>query len=379
MSNAGPIESSNQRSSSVLSPVHIFPVASFILAALSHFANASIGDTNFVLVVVIETIASVLVLCTIFAVLHHAEMIAHRVGEPYGVLILTLAVTCIEVSIIVSMMLHDENNPTLARESVFSTVMIVCTGVVGLAITFGSIRHKRQEIKIQGTNAFLSVLIALTGLTMILPNYTLSTGQGTFTPFQLLFVALLSFLLYTSFLFAQSKGQKDDFLQSPRELRSMDQPPAHRAVFKHFIFLIGGLTGIILLAEFVAAGVEDGLVYLNVPQKDAIIGAMIAFIILLPESISAIKASLNNQLQRGLNIAFGSACATIGLTIPAVAIASLAAGHPLTLGLKRGDTVLVSMALAMNVVSFGTGRTTLLTGLTHLVIFVAYLMLIVIP
>lgn len=139
------------------------------------------------------------------------------------------------------------------------------------------------------------------------------------------------------------------------------------------------MIGIVLLTEFVASGVEDGLAYFNVSQKDAIIGAMIALVILLPEAISAIKASVDNQLQRGLNVALGSACATIGLTIPAVAIASLLTGRPLTLGLKPDDMILLFLALSMSVVSFSTGRTTLLTGLAHLVIFVAYAMLIFVP
>ncbi|MGV1964196.1 calcium:proton antiporter [Agrobacterium sp. 22-222-1] len=353
-------------------------MASFTLATVLSFAKSSLDATNLILVVLIEVTATALVLCTVFAVLHHAETIAHRLREPYGMLVLTLAVTCIEVSIIVSMMLHGENNPTLARESIFSTIMIVCSGVVGIAITLGAIRHKKQEIKTQGVSAFLSVLIALTGLTMVLPNYTLSAGSGTFTSFQLLFAALLSFLLYASFLFAQGKGQKEDFIQSLAE-EQIDIPETHFSVPEHLVLLIGGLVGIVLLTEFVASGVEDGLAYLNVPQKDAIVGAMIALVILLPEAISAIKASLNNQLQRSLNIALGSACATIGLTIPAVAVASLILSRPLTLGLEHGDIVLIFMALATGVVSFGTGRTTLLTGLSHLVVFVAYLMLIVAP
>ncbi|OYR12230.1 calcium:proton antiporter [Brucella thiophenivorans] len=361
------------------SPEHIFPVSSFFFAFLLFFIKASIIETNLLSFVIIEVTATTLVLCTIFAVLHHAEVIAQRVGEPYGMLILTLAVTCIEVSIIISMMLHGENNPTLARESVFSTVMIVCSGIVGLAITLGALRHKRQELKTQGTTAFLSVLIATTGLTMILPNYTLSAGStGTFTPIQLMFVALLSFLLYASFLIAQSKGQKDDFIQCAADEQSR-APDSDSSMPAHFIFLMTGLFGIVLLTEFVASGVENGLAYLNVPQTDAIVGALIAAVILLPEAISAIRASLNNQLQRGLNIALGSACATIGLTIPAVAIASLVVSRPLSLGLDHGDIVLILMALSMSALSFATGRTTLLTGLSHLVIFVAYLMLIVVP
>lgn len=363
-----------------LSRQHIFPVASFALAILLQMTSGWRPIEGIEAQSLIGIAAITLVIFTIFAVLHHAEAIAIRVGEPYGTLVLTLAVTTIEVSIILSMMMHGGNNPTLARESVFSTVMIICTGVVGLSITLGAFQHKRQEISVQGATAFMSVLIALTGLTMVLPNYTLSAGTGTFTPLQLSFVALLSILLYAAFLFAQTVGQKADFL----ERQVLEDDHIHHDVHSgsiggHFIFLFAGLIGIVLLTEFVASSVENALDYLELPQTDAIIGAMIALVILMPEAISAIKASVRNQLQRGLNIALGSACASIGLTIPAVSVASLIADKPITLGLTSGDTILLFLALTMSVVSFNTGRTTLLTGLAHLVLFVAYAMLIIAP
>lgn len=365
---------------SVITFLYILPLTAFAFAIVLQATESGIQNLHWIVESLIEIGAIILVLFTIFAALEHAEHIAHRVGEPYGTLVLTLAVTSIEVSIIVSMMLHGSNNPTLARESVFSTVMIVCTGVVGLAITLGSLRHKRQEIKTHGTTAFLSVLIALTVLTMVLPNYTLSADRGAFTDIQLGFVSLLAFLLYASFLFAQSSGQLEDFIEIKEDSASHVHGLVSGASLGiHIIFLLLGLVGIVLLTEFVAAGVEDGLAFFAISQKDAIIGAMIAFVILLPEAISAIKAALNNQLQRGLNVALGSACATIGLTIPAVSIASLITERPLTLGLKSDDITLLFLAIAMSVVSFSTGRTTLLTGLAHLVIFVAYVMLIFVP
>jgi Ca2+:H+ antiporter len=321
-----------------------------------------------------------LVFSTVFAALHHADAIAHRVGEPYGTLVLTLSVTAIEVSIIVSMMLHGANNPTLARASVFSTVMIVCCGVVGICLTFGGWRHKAQDIKRQGTSAFLAVLIALSVLTMVLPNFTLANVPGTFAASQLAFVSVLSIFLYGGFVFAQTMGQKDDFMQELEAKRSDPDPcVATTSIVVHGIYLLAGLSGIVLLTEQVAAGVEDGLQHFHIAQADAIVGAMIALVVLMPEAVAAIKASMANELQRGLNIALGSACATIGLTIPTVAVASLITGRGLTLGLSSGDTVLLLLALAISIVSFGTGRTTALTGLTHLVVFLAYLLVTVIP
>ena len=330
--------------------------------------------------IVLSLLAIGLVFTTIFVVLHHAEAIAHHIGEPYGTLVLTLAVTTIEVSVIVSMMLHGENNPTLARESVFSTVMIVCGGVVGLCLTLGGLRHKHQELKRQGTNAYLSMLTALAVLTLVLPNFTLSVGHGSFSPAQLAFVSVLSVLLYGSFVYAQMGLHREDFIEELIEAENGDD---HRrtegGIAANVVLLFVGLAGIVLLAEDIAAGVEDALVTLQVEQADAIVGAFIATLVLMPESLAAIRASLRNELQRSLNIALGSACATIGLTIPAVAVASLVTGRELTLGLGSGDTVLLLLGLGISVISFGTGRTTVLTGLVHLVVFCAYVFLIFFP
>ncbi len=172
--------------------------------------------------IVLCLLAIALVFATVFATLHHAEAIAHRIGEPYGTLVLTFAVTTIEVSVIVSMMLHGDNNPTLARESVFSTVMIICGGVVGFCLTFGGLRHRHQELKRQGTNAYLALLTALAVLTLILPNYTLAVGHGSFSPAQLAFVSVLSVLLYGSFVYAQMGLHREDFVEEliePKERR----------------------------------------------------------------------------------------------------------------------------------------------------------------
>jgi len=324
--------------------------------------------------------AIALIFTTVFVVLHHAETIAHRIGEPYGTLVLTLAVTAIEVSIIMSMMVHDGNNPTLARESVFSTVMIVCTGVVGVCLTLGGLRHRQQDLKRQGTSAFLAVLIALSVLSLILPDYTLTDTPGSFSMPQLAFVSLLSMLLYGAFLFMQMARHRDDFVEPPALEESDPAAGHHRSsVLPNAALLLIGLLGIVLMTEHVAGTIEDGLVALQVRQADAIVGAFIATLVLLPEAASAVRAALRNELQRSLNIALGSACATIGLTIPAVAVASMLTGRELTLGLQPGDTVLLLLALTLSIISFGTGRTNMLTGLVHLVVFVAYLFLIVFP
>lgn len=353
------------------------PVLTFVLAAAFLFEVIPFEHLSFTARIVLSLLMVCLLFATVFVVLGNAEAIAHRVGEPYGTLILTLAVTIIEASVIISMMLHGENNPTLARESVFSTVMIVCSGVLGICLTFGGWRHQQQAIMRQGTSGYLGVLIALSVLTLVLPNYTLSTGPGTFSSLQLAFVSTLSVLLYAGFVFVQTGRHRADFVGA---VDHGGEPAApQEPLLPNVIFLILGLAGIVLLTKMIAAGIEDGLAALQIARSDAIVGAFIATLVLMPESVAAIRAALNDDLQRSLNLALGSACATIGLTIPAVAIASLITGRGLTLGLDSGDTVLLILALTVSVVSFGTGRTTVLTGLVHLVVFVAYLFLIVVP
>lgn len=358
---------------------YALPIATLMLAVVLQLDVISVEHAAAPVRIVLPLLAIGLVFATVFVALHHAESIAHHIGEPYGTLVLTLAVTTIEVAVIVSMMLHGENNPTLARESVFSTVMIVCGGVVGFCLTLGGLRHKHQELKRQGTNAYLSMLTALAVLTLVLPNYTLTVGHGNFSPAQLVFVSVLSVLLYSSFVYAQMGLHREDFIEDLVEVEHGRHFATKEGIVANVVLLFVALAGIVFLAEEIAAGVEDALVALQVSQADAIVGTFIATLVLMPEALAAIRASLRNELQRSLNIALGSACATIGLTIPAVAAASLITGRDLTLGLGSGDTVLLFLGLGVSVISFGTGRTTVLTGLVHLVVFCAYLFLIFYP
>ena len=358
---------------------NVLSIATLALAAGLQLGLFSAEHPVLPVRIALALLAITLVFASVFAALRHAEIIAHRLGEPYGTLVLTFAVTVIEVSLIVAMMLHGDNNPTLARESVFSTVMIICGGVVGFCLTFGGLRHRRQELKRQGTNAYLAVLTALAVLTLVLPNYTLTAGHGAFSYVQLTFVSVLSVLLYGSFVYAQMGSHRDDFVE---EL-TRPEPGKHRrsegGITTNVLLLFVGLAGVVLLAEAIAVNVEDALAALNVKQTDAIAGAFIATLALMPEALAAFRASLNNELQRSLNIALGSTCATIGLTIPAVAAASMILGKDLTLGLSPGDTVLLLLVLGVSMISFGTGRTTFLTGLVHLVVFSAYVFLIFFP
>lgn len=354
------------------------PIGSLALAVAIYLSGDHVGQ-YFPLIA--PALAIIVLLTTVFIVIHHAEVLAVRLGQPYGTLLLTFAVTTVEVSIIVAMMLHGDNNPTLARQSVFATVMIICAGVVGLCLTLGGWQHHQQGLKRQGTSAYLSVLTALTVIALILPNFILAKIPGSFDPVQLAFVSFCSVLLYGSFVFAQTGRHREDFLDEGTRYEADHQgyTASRSALASHAGLLLVGLVGIVLLAEQVAIGVEDGLAALHVEQRDKIVGAFIAALVLMPEALAAIRAAMHNELQRSLNIALGSALATIGLTIPAVGIASLLTGRELTLGLTSGDSVLLVLILAISIHSFGTGRTTVLTGLVHLVVFVAFLLLIAFP
>jgi Ca2+:H+ antiporter len=354
---------------------HALPLATFGLAVLLELGILSARNAVLPLRLVLTLLAIALVFATVFAALHHAETIAHRIGEPFGTLVLTFAVTSIEVSVIVAVMLHGNDNPEVARESIFSTCMMILAGVVGICLTVGGLRHRHQDLKRQGTNAYLAVLTALAVLTLVLPNYTLAANSAA----QFGLVGLLCILLYGSFVYAQTGLHREDFVEELIEPESRREIVRTKSIAINVFLLLVGLVGVVLLAEDIAAGIEGALHAVNAVQTDAIVGAFIATMVLMPEAVSAIRASMANQLQRSLNIALGSACATIGLTVPAVTAVSLWTGKELTLGLGAGDTVLLLLAIGVSTLSFGTGRTTYLTGLVHLVVFVAYFFLIFFP
>ena len=368
----------------LLTPSMLVPISAFFLGATLLLLRADLDRMPATVEVALSMGIIGLVVWAVFVALGHAEAIAQRIGEPYGTLVLTMAVTAIEASVIVSVMLHGDANPTIARESVFSTVMIVTSGVVGFCLVPGGLLHRQQEYKRLGTGALLAVVIALSVLTLVLPNFTLTAAPGSFSAVQLAFVSTLSVLLYGSFVYAQMTRQREDFLDDATPaVEEPHAPPPHvpplHGLPLSLAMLALGLIGIVMLAEHIAAGLEGGLEALHIGQVDAIVGAFIATLVLMPETVAALRAAMRNELQRSLNIALGSACATIGLTVPVVAAVSLITGHQLTLGLGAGDTVLLLLSLGISIVSFSQGRTTVLTGLVHLVVFVAYLLLIAVP
>jgi Ca2+:H+ antiporter len=324
-------------------------------------------------------LAGIVLIATVFSAVHHAEVIAHRVGEPFGTLVLALAVTVIETALIVSVMLSaPAEKAGLARDTVFAAVMIVCNGIVGLCLLLGGARHGEQGFQIQGASAALAVLVALVSLALILPNYVATELGPLYSPTQLVFAGLVSLVLYGSFVFIQTGRHRDYFLPvDTGNEETHAPPPTKQAAALSSVLLLVSLVAIVGLAKVLTPAVEFGVAQLNVPK--AVVGVIIALLVLLPESLAAVRAALGNRLQTSLNLALGSALATIGLTIPAVAAVSIVMGQPLALGLDAKDQTMLAVTLLLSAITLATGRTTVLQGVVHIVIFAAFLFFAVAP
>jgi Ca2+:H+ antiporter len=313
----------------------------------------------------------------VFASVHHADVIAHRTGEPYGTLILTVAVTVIEVALILSIMLAGEGNPTLVRDTVFAVLMIVCNGLVGLCLIVGGFRYGEQGFQLSGTNSYLVVLMPMATLTLILPTYTISAPGPFYTPMQLGVVSVVTLVLYGVFLYVQTIRHRDYFLSDAGSPDVSHVLPPMREVWESVVLLLAALAAVVLLAKSFAASVEGAVAALGAPA--GLVGLIVALLVLFPESLAAIRAARLNDLQKSLNLALGSSLATIGLTIPAVAVLAVVLGEKLELGLDMGDTILLVLTFAVSLVTFVSGRTNILPGFVHLVLFVIFVFLIFAP
>ncbi len=305
---------------------------------------------------------------TVFAAVHHAEVVAHRLGEPFGTLVLALAVTVIEVGLIVSVMLADPvDKAALARDTVFAVIMLVLNGLVGLCLVLGGARHHEQGFQARGASAFLAVLVAQATLVLVLPNYTTSAEGPHYAPVQLGFVAVVSLVLWLVIVFVQTVRHRDYFLPAPDRDSEGDhaEPPPAQAAWISFGLMVAALAAVVLMGKGLTPALEGGLA--------------IAAIVLLPESIAAGRAARRNRLQTSLNLALGSILASIGLTTSAVAVLALALRAPLTLGLDPAKTVLLVLSFAVAILTLAGGRTTVLQGAVHLVIFATWLFLIFVP
>ena len=315
----------------------------------------------------------------VFAAVYHAELIAHRTGEPFGTLVLAISVTVMEVALLASALLGDDPNPTLTRDTILAVVMIVGNGLVGLCILMGGLRHKEQSFRVTGANAYLAVLISLCGLSLVLPNHTVAAPGGAYSSSQLAFAGAATLAIYLAFLYTQTVRNREYFAVVIKDDEAADKAhtPSNRATLISFGFLVAALLVVILLSKTFTATVDVGLQAVGAPA--AVAGVIVAFLILLPEFSAAVRAARADKLQKSVNLALGSACATIGLTIPAIAALSLLYGAPLELGLDAKDTVLLAVTFAVALLTFGTGRTNILYGLIHLVLFATFCFLVVQP
>ena len=347
-----------------------WPALAWAILALMAF----VGAGSF-----IAAAAAAILIATVFAGVYHAEVVAHRTGEPFGTLVLAVAVTVIEVALIVSVMLAAPvEKAGLARDTVFAAVMIVCNGIVGMCLLWGGARHHEQGFQLHGASAALAVLAALTCLTLIFPSVATTAPGPFFSTSQLVFAGTVSLVFYGSFVFVQTVRHRDYFLPlATDDEETHAPPPSNSTTLISAGLLIAALTAVVGLAKFLTPTLEAGVAWLGTPK--AVVGIIIAALVLLPESIAALRAARANRLQTSLNLALGSALASIGLTIPAVAIVSIVLGQPLELGLGTKDQVLLALTTLVGVITLGTGRTTVLQGIVHLVIFAAFLFFAVVP
>jgi Ca2+:H+ antiporter len=327
-------------------------------------------------------LSATLLIASVIAAVHHAEVVAHRVGEPFGTLILAVCVTVIEVALIVTVMLSgSEGSEYIARDAVFAAIMIVVNGVVGLAILIGGVRHHELSFRIEGSNSALTVLAALATLTLVLPSFTTSSGGPTYTDSQLVFAGLSSLVLYATFVFVQTVRHRDYFLPvEPAQIcdRRVHAPaPSTSKAIRSGILLVIALLAVVGLAKALSPMIESGVAAAGAPK--AIVGIIIAALVLAPESVAAIRAALANRLQTSFNLALGSALASIGLTIPTVAVLSIWLDLPLNLGVNAVSLILLALTLLSGIITLATGKTAVLQGVVHLVIFVAYLFLTLVP
>lgn len=320
------------------------------------------------------------ILWAAICVVRHADCLAIRLGEPYGTLILTLSAISIEVVMVSTAMLHGANNPELGRDAIFSVIMIALNGFVGLCLLLGGLRHHEQHYNLQGVNAYLNVIMTLAVLGLVLPNFTTTTSGPTFSTQQAIFLVVVSLLLYGIFLLIQTMRHRGYFLESKDAAvveSSLHASPDVRSTPFHTTMLLLYLISVILLAKKFAIPLDNSIEKFGMPQEFG--GAIIAALVLTPEGIGAIGATLRNQLQRSINLLLGSVLATIGLTIPAVLTISLMTKRPVTLGVQGGNLPLLLLTLAVCVVTFTSRKTNVLQGCVHLLLFAVFVLLIFAP
>lgn len=323
-------------------------------------------------------ILATLLASAIMAAVYHAEVLAHYLGEPFGTLTLALAVTVIETALIVSIMLSEGSAAqALARDTVIAAIMITINAIVGICLLVGGTRHHEQSYTQSGVTVGLAMLSTLAILTLVLPNYTVSERGPFYSPSQLAFVAVISLVIYATFVLAQTLRHRDHFLHGEPDDHAHEAPVGPAKAAAAGAMLLVALVAVVLLAKSLSPAIEAGVAAAGAPR--AVVGIIIALLVLAPEGFAAVRAARANRVQTSLNLAIGSALATIGLTIPAVAGIALFMNLDLELGLPMGNTVLLALTLFIASLTLGTGRTTVVQGVIHLVLFATYLFIALVP
>ncbi|MBS0432303.1 MAG: calcium:proton antiporter [Proteobacteria bacterium] len=354
------------------------PVAAVILAVGWSYKSAFAADTASNAAIGIAFVAFFIgALLSAIAATRQAEHLAVRFGEPYGTLMLTLSAISLEIATVVTVMLHNADNPEFGRDTMFSVVMIVLNGIIGVALLVGGLRHGEQRYNLRGANAFLSLLIPLATLALIWPDFTVTSGIGTLSLLQKIFLLAMSLLMYAAFLVIQTRTHTSFFIaegQSESDEHEHASPhgwPRHAALLFVYLLLV------VLIAKLFALPLETSVSRLQLPPAAA--GFAVAILVLAPEAIAAIRAARFNQMQRAMNVGLGTALSTIALTVPAVLLIDLFTGNAAVLGLSAANTMLLALTFAVSMLTFSSGRTYAMQGLVHLLLFLSYIVLIFSP
>lgn len=322
------------------------------------------------------------ILWSAFGVVHEAEELAHILGEPKGTLVLTLSIVIIEVALVAAVMLGAKEAPTLGRDTMFAVLMIVLNGVVGLGLFIGGLKHREQSYNLQGAASFLAVLIPLSSIALILPNFTTSSTGGTLTPLQAGAFSIFTVVLYVVFLLTQTGRHRSFYVHSQEDTESKESVSTavlhqHKSVKFHVVFLLANILPIVLLSKGLTKILDYGIGSLGLPA--ALGGVVIAAIVFAPEGISAVRAVAKNDLQRAINLCLGAATSTVGLTVPVVLAIGIITGQNVILGLKPTEMTMLGITLVLSTLTFSNRRTTLLEGAVHMIVFLVYLVLIFNP
>ncbi|MFY1048239.1 calcium:proton antiporter [Chryseobacterium sp. GP-SGM7] len=347
---------------------YIFPV----LAVIYFFLNV-IGNG-----VIYDVIAGILLTGSVLSAVHHAEVVAHKVGEPYGTIILALCITIIEVALIISLMVAGgEQAITLARDTVFAAVMIILNGIIGICVLVGGVKYFEQFFARTSATTYLISLVSILVITLILPNFTSSVNGPFYNSAQLIFVSIACLVIYGVFLMVQTVRHRNYFIVPEEENAEGYYVPNKNQAILSFVFLVICLIIVVLLAKGLSGTIEDMVQSMGAPKS--LVGVIIAGVVLLPEGVAAIRAARNNQIQSSLNLALGSALASIGLSIPAISAVSIMFDIPLVLGLEKKDIILLTLSVFIVMLSLSRGKTNVLYGTVLLVNLAAYIFTVIVP